>query len=364
MKLKRLYELNNSPCNKKYIEEKELLEYPNQPKFNEYVSMIYIIFYKIYDLPTKISIEINSTAVEETIFLRKGPCIYRMCNFRNVAYPYNEYPTIKIKFDGGEIPVKYAACYRSHEYELFIKLAIKIYGTYTSLNHYSYKYIKFIDKAYLITEKNYKYLARPTPIISSDMVALECDYFDLITENDKYKYLRKLINPPITGMHSNTLLIHNLVNPKYMDCGYTILVKSNMADILIKQLSEDFVKYKIKKVIKSSYDDYGISYDMVKALVKYLYKKKIYEKKKERKRKAKIQASKNNSNSVSRNTGGNTNGDKTGNMTSAQIGNINDHHNMRNSTSHLYQSRIYSTSANEKLIQKNNIYGLDLSNYF
>jgi hypothetical protein len=273
MKLKRLYDLQYD--NKSGVDVKESLLYPYLPVFDNYISNVSLKFDKIGDLSTRVVIFIGDTILEETTFLRKGTCVYRLNNFKNVAYPYGEYPILRIVLEGEEIPVVYVVHYKKYNYEPFIRMAIKLTGACVSLIHNKYKFMKFTDKPYFMKakEKNKpSRLTRPLPISGSNSVVLECHYFDLIVADKKYEHLKNMLNPPILGRYTTTLAVNNLIALDKMNRGYTIIVKSDRADVLLESLSKDYPKYTFHKHIREFHDDYGVSYDAVKALVRFLYR--------------------------------------------------------------------------------------------
>ena len=273
MKLENLYSLQYTS---EYIYEGETLSYPKQPNFPDYISRLSVVFNKSYNLITKIKIKIFDETLEETQFSEKGNIVFRLSNFTSVAYPYGTYPILKIKFEGNEIPRRYRVCYVKHKYEIFISPAIKIFAAYTRIKNSKYKYIKFIDKPYFQNDnKTRTKLVRPKPIEGKDIVAVTCNNFDTVVKNVNYEYLKKLINPPIVGCYANILSAFNIIDKDIIKRGYTILVKADFADTFIDKLSKDYYTFIFKKIIQESYDDYGISYDIVKNMVKYLYKKKF-----------------------------------------------------------------------------------------
>lgn len=274
MKLRKLYSLQN------YVSTdvvKEKLYYPSQPEFADFISGITIVFHKFADSDTTISINLGDEVLEGTTFLRKGRCIYKVNNFQKVAYPNALYSVLIISFTGTEIPKHYIVSYQTHKYALFIQYAIRVFSAYTYILHSKYRYITYVDRPYLSIARTSLRLLRPNKV-TGNVAAITCDDFDKILNTDLIAFASKLINPPVLETYYYNIM-KSICKIKDTEGKYSILLKTSDVDFLLAQLINRFPTMAFTKIVKDSYDDYGITYDRVRKLVRYLYQAK-YKKRK------------------------------------------------------------------------------------
>lgn len=120
---------------------------------HDYISNIVVHYCKSESVPTVIMIKVAGKPLERGTDKRPGFGSYTMRNFHVCPYPYRNYNSLEVIFDGEEIPSSYEVTYQSHDFEPFMCLAIKMYRPYVRITGNSCKLLHFIDKPHFCMKK-------------------------------------------------------------------------------------------------------------------------------------------------------------------------------------------------------------------